>query len=166
MSSYRRRLAAIANKLICGIDFSKQPDNELWYITTDGQKTDNSDKNLMGEFGKQEGLQVVSHTYENGIGKVRYNDTLKVLGGQAFRSTRNTLLVSLPRTLEKFGAFCFGDRVVNGVDYLVLLRGTKVIYNYQPQFKPNIKNALYVQPNCAQYYKENLPNINIIEKKI
>ena len=78
MSSYRRRLAAIANKLICGIDFSKQPDNELWYITTDGQKTDNSDKNLMGEFSRQAGLSVVSHTYENGLGKVRYNDTLKV----------------------------------------------------------------------------------------
>lgn len=29
MSSYRRRLAAIANKLIFGVDFSKQPDEEL-----------------------------------------------------------------------------------------------------------------------------------------
>ena len=29
MSSYRRRLAALVNKLICGIDFSKQPDNEI-----------------------------------------------------------------------------------------------------------------------------------------
>lgn len=166
MSSYRRRLAALVNKLICGIDFSKQPDNELWYITTDGEKTTNSDRNLMGEFEKQEGLQVVSHTYENGIGKVRYSDTLRVLGGQAFRLTRNTLLVSLPRTLEKFGALCFGDSPANAVGYLVLLNGTKVSYNTQSQFKPNIKNALYVQPNCAQYYKENLPNINIIEKKI
>lgn len=166
MSNYRRRLAVIANKLICGVDLSGQPDEELWYITTDGEKTDNSDRNLMGGFGKQEGLQVVSHTYENGIGKVRYSDTLKILGGQAFSATRNTLLVSLPRTLERFGAFCFGNSAANAVEYLVLLNGTKVSYNTQFQFKPKIKNALYVQPNCAQYYKENLPNINIIEKKI
>lgn len=164
MSSYRRRLAAIANKLICGVDFSGQPDNELWYITTDGEKTDNSDRNLMGEYGKQEGLQVVSHTYENGIGKVRYSDTLKILGGQAFSTTENTLLVSLPRTLERFGAFCFGVNERYAVGYLVFLNRGKIEYNQE--FKPFLKNALYVQPNCAQYYKENLSNINIIEKKI
>lgn len=154
----------VSEKYILGIDFSKQPDNELWYITTDGEKTDNSDRNLMGEFGKQEGLSVISHTYKNGLGKVRYNNTLKVLGGQAFRSTRNTLLVSLPRTLEKFGAFCFGDRADYGVDYLVLLRGTKVVYNYQPQFKPNIKKATFVMPGCVNFYKDNLTNV--IEKKL
>lgn len=164
MSSYRRRLAAIANKLICGIDFSKQPDNELWYITTDGQKTDNSDINLMGEFGKQEGLSVISHTYINGLGKVRYNDTLKVLGGQAFKRTKNTLLVSLPRTLGKIGAFCFGYGELYAIGYLVLLNSGKMVYN--SQFLPTLKNALYVQPNCAQYYKKDFPNINIIEKKI
>lgn len=164
MSVFRRRLMTISEKYILGIDFSKQPDNELWYITTDGEKTDNSDRNLMGEFGKQEGLSVISHTYINGLGKVRYSDTLKVLGGQAFRSTRNTLLVSLPRTLEKFGAFCFGDREDYGVDYLVLLRGTKVVYNYQPQFKPNIKKATFVMPGCVNFYKDNLTNV--IEKKL
>lgn len=164
MSSYRRRLATIANRRILGIDFSRQPDNELWYITTDGEKTTNSDRNLMGEFGKQEGLQVVSHTYENGIGKVRYSDTLRVLGGQAFSSTRNTLLVSLPRTLGRFGALCFGNNAANAVGYLVFLNRGKVAYN--PQFKPILKNALYVQPNCAQYYKEIFPNIEVIEKKI
>lgn len=36
MSTYRRRLAAIASRYIMGIDFSKQPDNEIWYITGDG----------------------------------------------------------------------------------------------------------------------------------
>ena len=162
--SYRYYMMSIANKLICGVDLSGQPEDELWYITTDGEKTDNSDINLMGQYGKQEGLQVVSHTYENGIGKVRYSDTLKILGGQAFRATENTLLVSLPRTLERFGAFCFGVNERYAVGYLVFLNRGKIAYNQE--FKPFLKNALYVQPNCAQYYKENLSNINIIEKKI
>ena len=164
MSSYRRRLAAIANKLICGIDFGKQPDNELWYITTDGEKTTNSVRNLMGGFGKQEGLSVISHTYENGIGKVRYSDTLRVLGEQVFSTTENTLLVSLPRTLGKFGAFCFGYNEQYSIGYLVLLNSDKVIFN--TQFRPTLKNALYVQPNCTKYYKKDYPNIDIIEKKI
>lgn len=164
MSNYRRRLAARANKLILGIDFSKQPDNELWYITTDGQKTDNSDGNLIGRYGKQAGLSVVSHTYENGIGKVRYSDTLKVLGEQVFGYTKNTLLVSLPRKVSQISAFCFGSDALYVIGYLVLLNSGKVAYN--SQFYPTLKNALYVQPNCAQYYKENFPNINIIEKKI
>lgn len=160
MSSYRRRLAAIANKLICGVYFSKQPDNELWYITTDGQKVDSSERNLIGSSGHQVGLQVVSHTYENGIGKVRYNADVVKLGEGAFRFVKNCLLISIPRKVINIGAFSFE----RGIDYLVLLSSTEVIYN--EQFKPEVKKTLYVQPNCARYYKKSYPNINIIEKKI
>ena len=163
MSSHRRRLAAIANKLICGVDFSKQPDNELWYITTDGQKVDSSERNLIGGHGKQEGLSVISHTYENGIGKVRYSADVVKLGEDVFRFVSNCLLVSVPRKVIRFGAFSFGENNYE-IDYLVLLSSTEVKYN--TFFKPYIKNALYVQPNCAQYYKESFSNINIIEKKI
>lgn len=164
--SYRYYMMSIANKLICGVDFGRQPDNELWYITTDGQKTINTDTNLMGGWGRQNGLQVISHTYKNGIGKVQYNAPLKKLGEGVFGLTRNTLLVSLPRTLEWFGAGSFGGNTDYSIGYLVLLNSGKVNYNREPAFKPIFKNALYVQPNCAQYYKENLSNINIIEKKI
>lgn len=162
--SYRYYMMSIANKLICGIDFSKQPENELWYITTDGQKVDSSERNLIGGYGKQEGLQVVSHTYENGIGKVRYNTDVVKYGEETFRFVQNCLLVSLPRKVSFINAFCFGNNVLNAIEYLVLLNRNEVAYNIQ--FKPILKNALYVQPNCAKYYKKDYPNINIIEKKI
>lgn len=164
MSSYRRRLAALVNKLICGVDLSKQPDDELWYITTDGQKTDNSDINLMGDWNRQEGLQVISHTYKDGIGKVRYNAPLVKLGESAFRLTTNTLLVSLPRTLEHFGAGCFGITLEHSVGYLVLLRESEVTFNKDETWKPKIRHYLYVQPNCTQFY--NNLGYNIIEKKL
>lgn len=160
MSSYRRRLAAIANKLICGVDFSKQPDDEFWYITTDGQKLDSSERNLIGGAGHQVGLQVVSHTYENGIGKVRYSADVVKFGEGVLQIVKNCLLASLPRKIVRIGAFSFDS----GIDYLVLLSSTEVIYN--EQFKPEVKKTLYVQPNCARYYKKSYPNINIIEKKI
>ena len=157
-------MMTIANKLICGVDFSKQPNNELWYITTDGQKVDSSERNLMGIYNKQEGLQVVSHTYENGIGKVQYSADVVRFGEGTFRLVRNCLLVSLPRKVNFISAFCFGNNVLNAIEYFVFLNRNKVDYN--TQFKPIPKNALYVQSNCAKYYKKDYPNINIIEKKI
>ena len=164
MSTFRRRLTARANKLVLGIDFSKQPDNELWYITTDGQKFDSSESNLIGTYNKQEGLSIISHTYENGMGKVRYSATVVKFGENAFRFVSNCLLISLPRKVSLINAFSFGNSIYNQIDYLVLLRGAKVVYN--TQFTPHIKKALYVQPNCAQYYKDNFPNIEVIERAI
>lgn len=163
MSMFRRRLMMLSEKYIMGIDFSKQPDNELWYITADEQKVDSSERNLIGGYNKQEGLSVVSHTYENGIGKVRYSAAVVKFGEGVFRLVSDCLLVSVPRKVRLISAFSFGENNYL-IDYLVLLRGTDVDYN--TQFKPCIKKALYVQPNCAQYYKNNYPNIEIIERAI
>lgn len=160
--SYRYYMMSIASKLICGIDFSKQPDNELWYVTTDGRKTDGSDRNLIGGYGRQEGLQVVSHTYEDGLGKVRYNMALQKTGENVFGNTRNILLVSLPRRFSIVGAFCFGNDTSTSVGNLVLLNVGKV--RLHERFSPYISKCLYVQPGCAAYYKE--LGYNIIEKRI
>lgn len=160
MSSYRRRLAAIANKLICGVDFSKQPDNELWYITTDGQKVDSSEKKIIGGYGKQEGLQVVSHTYENGIGKVRYNADIAKFGEDFFNNGKDVIVVSIPRKVVRVSSFSLGEG--SPIDNLVLLSSGKT--ELQTNFRPKVKGNVYVQPNCTQYYKAF--NFNIIEKKI
>lgn len=160
MSSYRRRLAAIANKLICGIDFSKQPDNELWYITLDGQKVDNSEINLMGGYGRQEGLQVVSHTYENGMGKVRYSADVAKFGENVFNNGKDVIVVSIPRKVLEIYSFSLGEG--SPIDNLVLLSSGET--ELQTSFRPKVKGNVYVQPNCAKYYKAF--NFNIIEKKI
>ena len=160
MSSYRRRLAVIANKLICGVDFGRQPDNELWYITTDGQKVDSSERNLIGGWGKQEGLSVVSHTYENGIGKVRYNADILKFGEDFFNDGKNIFVVSIPRKVVAIYSFSLGGG--SPIDNLVLLSSGET--ELQTNFRPKVKGNVYVQPNCAKYYKAF--NFNIIEKKI
>lgn len=160
MSSYRRRLAAVANKLICGVDFSKQPDNELWYITTNGQKADSSERNLIGGYGKQEGLSVISHTYENGIGKVRYNADVLKFGENVFNNGKNIFVVSIPRKVVRVSYFSLGEG--SPIDNLVLLSSGET--ELQTNFRPKVKGNVYVQPNCAKYYKAF--NFNIIEKKI
>ena len=159
--SYRRYMMSRANKLICGIDLSGQPDNELWYVTTDDEKTDSSNLNLIGTWGKQAGLQIVSHTYENGLGKVQYNMPLERLGENVFQHPQNTRLVSLPRTLTGFSAysFCYGYKT--RIDLVLLSHKNMDIFH--SSYRPTLR-TLYVQSGCAQYY-EGL-GYNIIEKNI
>lgn len=167
MSSYRRHLAAIANKLICGIDFSKQPDNEIWYISIDGQKLEGV--NLIGGWGKQQGLEIVSHIYENGIGKVVYNTDVEKLGESAFRvldfKHKQALLISLPRKLSSMAAWCFAS-TTNKLSSLVLLNGDfkGSILPSNKGHRPAISNV-YVMKGCALYYA-GMTEYNIIEKKI
>nr|DAK52722.1 MAG TPA: hypothetical protein [Caudoviricetes sp.] len=167
MSGYRRRLAAIVNKQIFGVDFSKQPDNEIWYIPVDGQKL--KYENFIGGWGKQQGLEVVSHIYENGIGKVVYNVDVKMLGESAFRvlnyNHKQALLISLPRKLYTMGAWAL-DSVTNELNSLVLLNGD-FKGNILPSNKghrPAISNV-YVMQGCALYYVD-MVEYNVIEKKI
>lgn len=167
MSSYRRRLALIANKLIYGVDFSKQPDNEIWYISVDGQKL--GWDNLIGGWGVQKGLEVVSHVYENGIGKIVYNTNVERLGESAFRvlksNLKQALLISLPRKLSSMGAWCL-DSVTNKLNSLVLLNG-----DFKGNILPSVKghrpaiSNVYVMKGCALYYAD-MTEYNIIEKKI
>lgn len=164
--SYRRYMMSIANKLICGIDFSKQPDNEVWYIPVDGQKL--GWDNFIGGWGTQKGLQVVSHVYENGIGKIVYNTDVKILGESAFRvvdyNLKQALLISLPRKLSSMGAWSF-DSATNKLNSLVLLNG-EFKGNILPSAKghrPKI-SKLYVMQGCASYYTD--VEYNVIEKKI
>jgi len=60
------------------IDFSKQPDNEIWYTTFDNKKLENN-------YYYTEGLQFIKHTYENGIGKIIYNKPITKLGETAIQ---------------------------------------------------------------------------------
>lgn len=164
--SYRYYMMSIVNKLIFGVDFSKQPDNEIWYISVDGQKLEWD--NFIGGWGKQQGLEVVSHVYENGIGKIVYNADVKVLGESAFRvldrRCKQALLISLPRKLSSVRAWGL-DSVTNILDSLVLLNG-EFKGNILPDNKghrPAISNV-YVMQGCASYYTG--MEYNVIEKKI
>lgn len=150
MSGYRRRLAAIANKMICGVDFSKQPDNELWYVTINGQKIVSISPVL--SFGGQE-LTVLSHSYENGIGKITYNGTLVEIGSRVLQDPI-VILSSMPKKVQKINDYCCFGKI------LILQNKEKVNLGYLYLNRATI----YVQPNCAKLYKE-IP-YNIIEKKI
>lgn len=164
--SYRRYMMSRANKLICGIDFSKQPDNEIWYKTENNTILPSSIE-LIGSY-VQKDLKVVSHTYENGLGKVTYNAPLAKLGESAFRNSKGVIFFSAPKTLTLIGPWAFTDYTSKKVKNLIFLSPNGVEHNRQ--FRPVISGVLYVQPNCAQYYKGYTYDpdyqYTIIEKKI
>lgn len=167
MSTYRRRLMTISEKYIMGIDFSKQPDNEIWYITTDEKKLEGV--SFIGGWGYQKGLEVVSHVYENGIGKIVYNTDVKIIGESAFSVlnyiNKQALLISLPRKVYRIQAWAF-DSVTNKLNSLVLLNGEFKgnILQSEKRHRPAISNV-YVMQGCALYYVD-MVEYNVIERAI
>lgn len=125
MSKLRRRLMMQASRLIDGIDFSAQPDNEVWYVTTDGQVYHNIEQ--MG-WGTQAGLKVVSNTYKDGMGRAVYNMPIEQLGEDFAQDLTRIKVISLPRKVKVVSAYSLGYANINSAD-VVLLAKERIRYN-------------------------------------
>lgn len=145
MSKLRRRLMMQASRLIDGIDFSAQPDNEVWYVTTDGQVNHNIEQ--MG-WGTQTGLKVVSNTYKDGMGRAVYNMPLERLGENFAQDMTRIKVISLPRKVESVGAYSLGYATINSAD-VVLLGKERIRYNYGVGW---CLKTLYVQKGLTGNY--------------
>lgn len=112
MSIIRRRQMLLADadtRLIQSIDFSKQKDNEIWYLTTDGQLYD-SVVTLNKGWGYQTGLEVISHSYSDGIGKLVCNTDILKAGENWIQTNKKVTLLSFPRKFLYINAFCLQSR--------------------------------------------------------
>lgn len=143
MSKLRRRLMMQASRLIDGIDFSAQPDNEVWYVTTDGQVYHNIEQ--MG-WGTQAGLKVVSNTYKDGMGRAVYNMPIEQLGEDFAQDLTRIKVISLPRKVKVVSAYSLGYANINSAD-VVLLAKERIRYNYSWSFR-----TLYVQKGFTENY--------------
>ena len=145
MSKLRRRLRMQASRLIDGIDFSAQPDNEVWYVTADGQVSHNIEHQ---GWGAQAGLKVVSNTYKDGIGKAVYNMPIEQIGENFAQDMTRIKVISLPREVKAIGAYSLGYATINSAD-VVLLAKERIRYNYGLgwSFK-----TLYVQKGLTGNY--------------
>lgn len=104
MSVFRRKLMLEARKLIEGRFFFNQPDNEIWYVTTDG-KVCTQLSNVGGWTSTPINNTFVSNTYENGMGRVVFENPLVTLGEQYARYKNNLHLISLPKTFNYIQSF-------------------------------------------------------------
>lgn len=145
MSKLRRRLMMQASRLIDGIDFSAQPDNELWYVTTDGNIYERA--GFLG-WGSPKDLKLISNTYNNGIGKAVYNMPLEQFGESFAQDMTRIKVVSLPREVKAIGAFSLGYGNRNSADVVLL---AKERINYNEGFNWYLK-TLYVQKGLTGNY--------------
>ena len=145
MSLLRRRLMMQASRLIDGIDFSAQPDNEVWYVTTDGLVCHNIDH--MG-WGTQAGLKVVSNTYKDGMGRAVYNMPIEQIGESFAQDMARIKVISLPRKVKSIGAYSLGYGIRNSAD-VVLLGKERIRYSYGNGWS---FRTLYVQKGLTENY--------------
>lgn len=141
------------------IDFSKQPDNEIWYITFDNNPIKNiynyqENSFFIGRWGKQPDLQFVKHIYENGLGKIIYNKPIIKLGENSLK-TNNVKIISFPKQFKYIYAYClnYGTQsnlpiigIFNVINNTVNISLNSVIF-YQTYVKTNVTfNGSYIPP--------------------
>ncbi len=79
------------------------PDNEIWYVTTDSQKLKFEDDPI-----KSFGANMVSNTYNNEIGVLKFDKALNVINHFAFAKCHNLRELHLPQNVTKLGDGIFG----------------------------------------------------------
>ena len=87
------------------VDNGEQPNNEIWYTSTDGEIVNPYDATVFG-------ANIVSNTYVNGRGVIRFDGDVTSVGNSAFLwsgsgNARNLTSVYLPETVTLIGNSAF-----------------------------------------------------------
>lgn len=152
------------------IDFRKQPDNKIWYTTENNvpitlPNNVTSQQFYIGNWGKQQDLQFVNSTYENGLGKIIYNKPYISMGERSFNPVKNKVLIlSLPRQFKQINAYCFSFQEIKEIIFLT----NNKVYVHNSSLSGY---TLYVQPGQGNTYNtlnkyQNFIFKNVIEKTL
>lgn len=78
-----RRTFMMKNRLdqLCvdGVNYSVQPDNEIWYTTIDNNKSDAAA--ILTGYGVDNDIKILEHVFENGIWKVKADRPIVYIPG-------------------------------------------------------------------------------------
>lgn len=84
---------------------SNQPDNEIWYTSTNGEIVEPNNPEAFG-------ANIVSNTYEDGKGVIVFDQPVTKIGSEAFESKQTLATIQIPssvRTIERLAFFsCYG----------------------------------------------------------
>ena len=75
--------------------------NEIWYTTTDGALVEPYATDVFG-------ANIVSNTYENGKGVIKFSSNISSVGRWAFRECSSLTSVTIPDSVTSIGAAAFG----------------------------------------------------------
>lgn len=107
-----RRIMMMMNDLdqLCvnGVNYSVQPDNEIWYTTIDNNKADAAV--VLTNYAGDKATQILAHVFENGVWKVKADRPIKLIPESYIRYAPNIVSISLPRPVYSLGAWSMGFR--------------------------------------------------------
>lgn len=92
-----------------------QPNNEIWYTTSDGEPVVLNTRNP--SYNESDfGAAIVSNTYEDGKGVITFDGTVTGIPDYAFNGCRNLSTLSLPHYVTKLGSGAFDSTSLEEVN--------------------------------------------------
>ena len=79
-----------------------QPNNEIWYTSTDGQIVTPYDNSVFGN-------NVISNTYKNSKGVIKFDNTITKIGYAAFEHCNNLTSITIPDSVTSIGDYTFSE---------------------------------------------------------
>ena len=120
-----------------GVNYSVQPNNEIWYTTLDNNKTDAA--TLLNNYGGDRDIKILDHVFENGLWKVKADRPIVYIPENYIRYAPNMVSVSLPNRVITLMAWSMGlERYYRSTPNLrtVILSSVPKIFNSQfPPFQ-------------------------------
>lgn len=106
-----RRTFMMKNRLdqLCvdGVNYSVQPDNEIWYTTIDNNKSDAAA--ILTGYGVDNDIKILEQVFENGIWKVKADRPIVYIPGNYIRTATNIVSISLPGRVIRLGPWSMGN---------------------------------------------------------
>ena len=99
-----KKLLLILAVLCCTMaaNAQTQPDNEIWYTSTDEQVVNPHSTNVFG-------ATITSNTYENGKGVITFDGTVTSIGANAFWYCSTLNGITIPNSVTSIGPYAFAD---------------------------------------------------------
>lgn len=122
-----------------GVNYSVQPNNEIWYTTTDNNPSDDAGV-LTGPEGDNN-IKILEHVFEDGIWKVKADRPIVYIPYGYIRFAVNIISISLPNRVVGLGKHSLGiSRVLTPDLITVILSSIPKIFNpsYPPFFIDNL----------------------------
>ena len=97
------------------------PDNEVWYTSSNGNVINPSRTDTFG-------ANIVSNTYENDKGVIKFNDSVESIGYRSFANSRYLTSIVIPNSVTSIGKEAF--QYCGGITSIVIPNSVTVIDPY------------------------------------